>query len=122
MEWVIYFAGIADGLVGIFWFLGLVLVGLGVLLTVCLGVLDIQPSLAPAIRRLIIISGSLALLLWLSVGFIPNSKTIAAAYVLPKIARNEPVHSSASGLEVLAAEWLKEMLAGSDKRALPGKH
>ena len=41
--------------------------------------------------------------------FVPSTKTIAAIYVVPKIANSETVHELGKGVVTLAREWLEEL-------------
>ncbi len=41
--------------------------------------------------------------------FLPDTKTVAAMYVVPKIANNESLDEVASSMKTLALEWMEEL-------------
>lgn len=50
----------------------------------------------------------------------PNAKTLAAMYVLPKIANNQDiqhvVNDNLKSLRLLSEKWLMELMQGNDKK------
>ena len=48
--------------------------------------------------------------------FVPNTKEMAAIWVVPKLVNNESVSEIADGIKTLAVEWLEELRPGKDKK------
>lgn len=46
--------------------------------------------------------------------FVPNTKEMAAIWVVPKLANSESVSEIADGIKTLAVEWLEELRPGKD--------
>ena len=46
--------------------------------------------------------------------FVPNTKEMAAIWVVPKLANSESVSEIAGGVKTLAVEWLEELRPGKD--------
>lgn len=46
--------------------------------------------------------------------FVPNTKEMAAIWVVPKLANSESLSDIADGVKTLATEWLEELRPGKD--------
>lgn len=48
--------------------------------------------------------------------FVPNTKEMAAIWVVPKLANSESVSEIADGIKTLAVEWLEELRPGKERK------
>ena len=48
--------------------------------------------------------------------FVPNTKEMAAIWVVPKLANSESVSEIADGVKTLAVEWLEELRPGKERK------
>lgn len=116
MEWAIYFLSVVEGLNKLFClFAALATTGFvvgGIMLFVSMDT-DYDANLMRRAKHLLKISAAAGLISVLLVTFIPSSKTLAAMYVLPAIAKNEQLQNfagnSLKALELLSKQWVKDL-------------
>ena len=87
MVWMIYLIGIIDGFIGVLVVVMIASLVSAVMLALLIGNKDADEDKWPVVRKLIAVS-IVSLIIFVAT---PNSKTIAAMYLLPKIAANEHV-------------------------------
>lgn len=116
MEWVIYFLGVVDGLSKLFCFFAATAITgfvVGVIMLFVSMDTDYDANLMRRAKRLLKISVSVGLISALLATFIPSSKTLAAMYVLPAIAKNEQLQNFAGNSlkapELLSKQWVKDL-------------
>lgn len=115
MEWAIYLISTVDalckalGLLAVFALVGFIISIIIMLVAVDMGDDNMVRRAQYAFKTAIpicIISTLLAI-------FIPSSKTLAAMYVLPAIAKNEQLQNfagnSLKALELLSKQWVKDL-------------
>lgn len=87
MAWMIYIIGSIDGFLGVLGFVMIASLSAAGMLALLIGNGDVDEDKWPVVKKLIVTSIVSAIIFVAT----PNSKTIAAMYLLPKIAANEHV-------------------------------
>lgn len=92
---------------GFFAMLGAVVLGIFVVASGAAGEEGkaIHKATRPAFRWTLPVGAALCLISC----FLPDTKTVAAMYVLPKIANNESLDEISSSMKTLAVEWMDEL-------------
>lgn len=115
MEWAIYFISVVDSLCNAFGLLA-VFTLIGSIISIVFMFMPIEALGIDTFRRVkclckIIIS--ICIISTLLAIFIPSSKTLAAMYVLPAIAKDEQLQNfagnSLKALELLSKQWVKDL-------------
>lgn len=75
---------------------------------------DLKDNVARILRRLLRIMVTAFVIGCLTSAFVPNTKEMAAIWVVPKLANSESVSEIADGIKTLAVEWLEELRPGKD--------
>lgn len=100
--------------------IGALLLGLGSFMTFLFGCAyyfsfdEFTDRAQRAIRTALCIAIPAALLGLAITVFVPNTKEMAAIWVVPKLANSESVLEIADGIKTFAVEWLEELRPGKD--------
>ena len=94
-------------IIGIFTMIGAAILGIFVVASGAAGEVGeaVHKATRPAFRRTLPVGVALCLLSC----FLPDTRTVAAMYVLPKIANSESLDEVASSMKTLAVEWMDEL-------------
>ena len=92
-------------LLGIFTMIGAAILGIFMVASKAAGDCAVSESTGTAFKRVLPVGVILCLLSC----FLPDTKTVAAMYVVPKIANNESLDEVASSMKTLALEWMDEL-------------
>ena len=94
-------------IIGIFTMIGAAVLGIFAVASGAAGedAKDVHKATRSAFRRTLPVGVALCLLSC----FLPDTRTVAAMYVLPKIANSESLDEVASSMKTLAVEWMDEL-------------
>jgi hypothetical protein len=112
MVWMIYLIGSIDGFLGVLGFVMIASLTSAGMLALLIGNRDADEDKWPVVRKLIAMS-IVSLIIFVVT---PNSKTIAAMYLLPKIAANEHVQRIPDKALTVFEKKLDAYLGSFDKK------
>lgn len=94
--------------------LGMLVTGITTLIYACCVINTMEENIKHVLRNILRVSIP-TLVLGIAVGvFVPNTKEMAAIWVVPKLANSESLSDIADGVKTLAVEWLEELRPGKD--------